>query len=141
MLLLSAQSVSKSFSSRQVFSGLSLTVNAGERVGIIGPNGSGKSTLLQILAGLQDPDDGEVALRKGVKLTYVPQDPQFDPGQTVYGVLEAACPPGEEHERLTAIHQALGRAQFTDGEAQTQTLSGGWRKRLAVARALIQAPD
>ena len=110
---------------------------------MIGPNGSGKSTLLQILSGTMEPDAGEVAVRKRTRLSLVQQDSQFAPGQTVRAVIEAALqrsavPPDEWQARLA---ETLGRAGLEDLEVAAESLSGGWRKRLAIAEALVQQPD
>ena len=80
--LLSAHSVSKSYSSRFLFSDVSLHVHDQEKLGIIGPNGSGKSTLLKILCGVENPDEGQVTLRKGKRIHYVPQQDDFEPYKT-----------------------------------------------------------
>src|SRR5687768_10093051 len=86
-VLLSIESVSKSFGSRPLFENLSFTLFDGDHVGLVGPNGSGKTTLMKILAGIEDPDAGRRALRKGVRVGYVPQDPVFAPGKTIEEVL------------------------------------------------------
>src|SRR5918993_612990 len=86
-VLLSAESLTKSFTSRPLFENLSFTLDEGDHVGLVGPNGSGKSTLLKILAGVEDPDSGAIAVRKGVRIGYVPQDAVFAPGKTVEEVI------------------------------------------------------
>jgi len=138
-LLLNCQSVSKSFGALPLFHGVSLTISEGDRLGVIGPNGSGKTTLMRILAGLDTPDSGECSLRKLTRLCYVPQDSVFPPGTTVRQVLEASCTNREDLEARLA--QTLGVAGFTDASQQAASLSGGWRKRLAIAEALIATPD
>ena len=80
-LLLNTQALAKSYGASFLFRNISLSVREGDRIGLIGPNGSGKSTLLEILAQRREPDTGEVALRKGTRLTYLPQDSQFPPGR------------------------------------------------------------
>ena len=89
-LLISAQSLKKSFGAKPLFEGVSLTVNDGDRLGLIGPNGAGKSTFLQILAGRMDLDSGEVSQRKNTRLAYVTQESAFPVGVTVSQVMEAA---------------------------------------------------
>jgi ATP-binding cassette subfamily F protein uup len=126
-----------------LFQNISFSVSDGDRVGLIGPNGSGKSTLLEILAGNVRPDGGEVALRKRAQMAKVAQVSEFAPGETVRSVIETAMheanvPEGEHASRFA---ETLGRAGFTDLDASAATLSGGWKKRLAVAAALVQAPD
>ena len=73
-LLLACESISKQFGARPLFSGVSFGVADGDRIGLVGPNGSGKTTLLRILAGLEEPDDGNRSLRKGVRVGYVAQE-------------------------------------------------------------------
>src|SRR4051812_9251666 len=142
-LLISCQSISKTFGARPLFENISLTISEGERIGLIGPNGAGKSTLIQILAGVQTPDSGNVSLRKLVTTGYVPQDPVFDSEATVWAVLEAATSPLhiEDYERHSLIDITVSRFGFTDTDALAVSLSGGWRKRLAIARAVICNPD
>jgi ATP-binding cassette subfamily F protein uup len=141
--ILNAQNISKSYGATPLFRNVAFTISEGDRIGLIGPNGSGKSTLLQILSGATDPDSGEVALRKRVRLSLVHQDSQFAGGQTVRSVIAAALersgvPPGEWQARLA---ETLGRAGLEELDAATESLSGGWRKRLAIAEALVQQPD
>ena len=122
---------------------VAFTVEERARIGLIGPNGSGKSTLLGILAGQIEPDSGEVTTRKRTRLSYVEQQSEFTLGTTVRAVLEAAlqriaASPAEWEGR---IGETLGRTGFEDFTADASMLSGGWRKRLAIAEALVQAPD
>jgi ABC transport system ATP-binding/permease protein len=146
--ILNAQNLSKAFGAEPLFRNVSFTVNERDRIALIGPNGSGKSTLMRILAGLVSPDSGEVALRKRATLAYVPQESVFAPGLSVAQVIEAVLtgsnvPPLERDSRLhdARLNETLGRAGFEDFDAQAQALSGGWRKRLAIAEALVTAPD
>jgi ATP-binding cassette subfamily F protein uup len=138
--LISAQKVSKIFGVRPLFTEISLAVSEGERVGVVGPNGSGKSTLLRILAGLEEPDEGLVSYRKELAVRYVAQEDRFPEGSTLEDVLEAAVP-SHESNPAGRIAAALGQAGFTDRRAPTATLSGGQRKRLAIAAALLSAPE
>ncbi len=142
-LLLNAQSVTKSFGATTLFREVSFTVNEGDRIGLIGPNGSGKSTLLKMLAGEIEADSGEITPRKNLRMAYVEQDSQFPADTTVRTILEAALrsariPEPDWEQRLRTT---LGVAGFTDFQAETAALSGGWKKRLAIAEALVQRPD
>jgi len=112
-------------------------------MGLIGPNGSGKSTLLQILAGRMEPDSGDLVLRGGTRLAYVPQDPQFEAGDSARGVMRRAMRSAglPESEWQAREAETLGRAGFRDLDAEARTLSGGWRKRLSIAEALVQKPE
>jgi ATP-binding cassette subfamily F protein uup len=141
--ILNAQGLTKAFGPKPLFREISFTVDEGARIGLIGPNGAGKSTLLGMLAGEIDPDAGEIATRKRTRLSYVSQASEFTAKQTVWSVLEAslhrAKVPDSEWEGL--IRGTLGRAGFEDFAALAVTLSGGWRKRLAIAEAIVTEPD
>ena len=141
--ILNAQSLSKAFGAEPLFRNVSFTVNERDRIALIGPNGSGKTTLLRILAGLEPTDSGEVALRKRATLAYVPQESVFAEGLSVTQVIEAALDGSgvAALERDARLHETLGRAGFEDFHAPAQSLSGGWRKRLAIAEALVKAPE
>ncbi|MGB8653497.1 MAG: ATP-binding cassette domain-containing protein, partial [Candidatus Acidiferrales bacterium] len=141
--IISANGLSKRFGSAPLFQDISFNVSEGDRVGIIGPNGSGKSTLLDILNGVVRPDTGDAAIRKGTRLSLVRQISEFAPGETIRFVITEALDSAKvpESDRLSRIAEILGRAGFTDLEADAATLSGGWRKRLAIAAALVQIPD
>jgi len=142
-LLLSCQGLTKAFGSAPLFEGLSFGLYEGDHVGVVGPNGSGKSTLMRILAGLEPPDTGTRAARRGLRVGYVAQDPTFPEDATVTGVLAAALAGErlEEHQAAGRMAVALGRCGFADGLQAVRVLSGGWRKRLAVAEALVREPE
>ena len=141
--ILNAQGITKQFGAEPLLRNISFTVEERARIGLIGPNGSGKSTLLGILAGEIEPDSGEVATRKRTRLSYVAQQSEFPAGISVKGVLEASLqrarvPSNEWEGRIAEI---LGRTGFDDFAAEASRLSGGWRKRLSIAEALVQQPD
>ncbi len=142
-LLVSGQALSKAFGAQPLFEGLSLGVFEGDHVGLVGPNGSGKTTLLRILAGIEEPTSGTRAARRHLRIGYVPQDPAFPPEATVGTVLSDALRDGglEEHEVEGRVAIAMGKAGFARGAQATGELSGGWRKRLAIARALVAGPE
>jgi ATP-binding cassette subfamily F protein uup len=143
VLILNAQSISKTFGATSLFRDISFTVDDGDRIGLIGPNGSGKSTLLKILAGEIEQDSGEVAVRKLSRISYVAQDSEFMPGATVRSVVEGALKRAgvSEAEWEANLRETLGRAGFLDFGTEAVTFSGGWRKRLAIVEALVQKPD
>jgi ABC transport system ATP-binding/permease protein len=141
--ILNAQSVTKQFGATPLFKNISLTVEDGDRIGLIGPNGAGKSTLLAVLAGQVEPDSGEVAVRKRARAAYVPQDSRFAPGLTIRQVLEQALAAAHvnEAEREGRLRELTGRAGFADLNAEAASLSGGWRKRLAITEAMVIEPE
>ena len=138
--LLSCEAISKAYGTRVLFDGLSFGLFDGDHAGLVGPNGSGKSTLLKILAAFEPPDHGTRSVRGGVRIGYVPQDPEFPSGGTVEAVIAAALAGADVNERPGRIARALGRAGL-DGGADVAALSGGWRKRVAIARELAVDPD
>jgi ATP-binding cassette subfamily F protein uup len=141
--IINVQRVAKAYGAAPLFAGISFTISEGDRIGLIGPNGSGKSTLLGILSGRTEPDSGEVAVRKRARLSYVLQESQFAPGETVRSVVARALERSDvaEADRAGRLFETLGRAGFQDFNAEAAALSGGWRKRLAIAEALVQQPD
>jgi ABC transport system ATP-binding/permease protein len=140
--IINAQGLSKRYGTAPLFQNISFTVSEGDRIGLIGPNGSGKSTLLEILRGRVKPDSGNVAIRKGTGLSCVSQISEFAAGETAYSVIESALKKSGVPEADLAFRtaEALSRAGFEDYEIPTATLSGGWKKRLAIAEALVQQP-
>jgi ATP-binding cassette subfamily F protein uup len=142
-VLLSVSGIGRRFGARVLFENLALSLSEGDRTGLIGPNGSGKTTLLEILAGNDAPDSGTRALRKQTRLAYVPQDSLFAPADTIGSVLTAALAdlPLEDEEKAARLQLMLGRAELKDVATPAASLSGGWKKRLAIAAALITSPD
>ena len=141
-MIINCQSISKSFGAHQLFTDISICFYGNERLGLIGPNGSGKSTLLKILAGLETPDSGKITCQKGLKVVYLAQDDIFQPDQTVEMVLqEAIADDHDEVSRHGRLKIIMGQTQLDDGNQKVADLSGGWLKRLAIARALIRQPD
>lgn len=143
-VLLSCERLSKSYTSRPLFEDLSFSLFEGDHVGLVGPNGSGKSTLMKIVAGVEEADSGNRAVRKGVRIGYVPQDPVFAHGRTIEEVLLEALEDDhilDDYDKQSRIAIALGKSGFMDRTQDTATLSGGWRKRLAIARELARQPD
>jgi ABC transport system ATP-binding/permease protein len=168
MNYLSAESVSKSFSDKWLFKGVSIGISKGERVALVGINGSGKSTLLNILAGVIEPDEGKVSVRKEITVGYLGQHPQFEEEKTVLDTLfssqnpalaavklyeqalEGAANIDEAIEKMDAmkawdyeskIKQIMGKLGIHDLDKPVKYLSGGQRKRVAMARVLIEQPD
>src|SRR5580704_15575745 len=120
-VLLTCDSIAKTFGSRTVFTDISLSLHDGERLGVIGPNGAGKSTFLQVLSGNMTPDAGTVSTRKGVRLAMVVQDPVFPPDATVREVLLAAAADSPDDEKDIEVSKIISRVGFEDPSATTST--------------------
>jgi len=149
-ILLDAQQLTASFGARPLFDNVSFTVDAGERIGLIGPNGAGKSTLLRIIAEAEatSPDGGSIARRRGLRVALLDQTPRFADGATVQGAIAEAIggghdsPDAHEHERQVFATLALETAGSGIGpDTPVASLSGGWKKRVAIGRALARRPD
>ncbi len=138
--LIGAHSLTKHYGTQLLFKDISFTVSAGDRIGLIGPNGSGKSTLLKILTDIESPDSGYISKRAGVRIGYASQAPEFA-SEPLEELLVKTIPKGDPVEVLTRARTLLGKAQFVDYTQNAATLSGGWKKRLDIARALMQEPD
>ena len=146
-LLLSCQNLAKSYGHRALFAGITLGIYDGERVGMFGPNGAGKSTFLKILAGLEQADEGTMERRKGIRVGYVAQEDRFEgvtPREEVLRTIAREDPHCEEHDRETRAAIVLTQMGFEGDHAPdvpVGVLSGGWRKRLALARELVLEPE
>lgn len=126
MHLLSLEGISKAYPEKPVLSGVSLGISAGEHIGVIGRNGSGKSTLLAIIGGTVEPDDGSMVRARGLRIAHLEQDPAFRADATVGEIV------GNDRAAVALAH----RLGLTDAESPWSALSGGQRKRLALALAL-----
>ena len=122
--LLNARGLTQTFGAVPLFREIAVSISENERLGLIGPNGSGKSTLLEILAAKRQPDDGEVAIRKGTRVGYVAQDSKFQPGETIRQVIRRALDRSTvpEDERLARESENLGRVGFSDFDAEAAAL-------------------
>ena len=141
--ILNVQGVSKRFGAVPLFQDINFTVSDGDLIGLIGPNGAGKSTVLAILAGEQEPDSGEVAMRKRARIAYVKQESTFANGLKVRDILESALSRAgvSESDHEGRLRETAGRIGFPDLTVEAAMLSGGWRKRLAIAEAIVSHPD
>jgi ABC transport system ATP-binding/permease protein len=134
------QNLSKSFGTQILFKKISFTIVQGDRIGLLGPNGAGKSTLLKILMGLEPADEGLISKRQGLRVGYASQFPEF-PSLPLEEMLIQEVPNGDKIELLTRARILLDKAQFEDSTQMANLLSGGWKKRLDIVRALMQDPD
>ncbi len=140
--LLNCRNLHKTFGAQILFSDISLGFSAGDRVGLIGPNGSGKSTLLKILAGIEDVDEGEIFQQKQHKVVYLEQEDNFAGDKSVEEIIALSLKDEkDETRRFQQGRKVLSQAGFSDYAQPVAELSGGWLKKLAVARALAQQPD
>ena len=141
--ILSCRSIGKAYGAQKLFSGLDLVINDGDRVGLIGPNGSGKSTLLKILCGLEDLDSGAIDKRNNVIFSYLAQEDAFleqlGPLENLLEPLKSS--PLPEAQKLSRAQELLSRIELEDHQRPVSQLSGGWRKRLSICRALAMEPD
>jgi len=143
MAILAVRNVSKTYASQTLFDSLSIVFEPGERVGLIGPNGAGKSTLLRILASEDTPDAGFVEVSREAQIAYLPQVDTFPEGITVEQALLDALGEHEMEafERPVRARKMLRRLGFAAGDALVSSLSGGWRKRLAIGCHLVKEPN
>ncbi len=138
--ILSARTISKSFSTRHLFEEVTLHLDEQERLGIIGPNGAGKSTLLKILAGLETADSGDIIKKRSLRLWYVPQVSSFPKEITPLAAVVKSIG-GEIIEAEVAASIALSKLGFDTFTQPFGELSGGWQKRVSIACGLVHDPE
>ena len=141
MILLSAQNISKTYMERKVLDNVSFFLNEGDKVGIVGINGTGKSTLLRILAGAEEPDSGEIIRTNGIRLSYLPQIPEFGENGSVLEQVLAHLPADLKESKEYEAKSILEQMHLPDYDRPISTLSGGERRRAGIAAALIQPSD
>lgn len=142
-VLVSVKELCKAYGDDTLFADLSFDVKPGEKLGLIGMNGSGKSTLLKIICGMSSPDEGEISVQTGLFPVYLAQEDEFDPDLSIDQVLfnSLSSMHLQEKERHRRVNRAIGLGGFADPAVKTKELSGGWRKRLAITRAVCLEPD
>ena len=141
MILLTAQNISKTYMERKVLDNVSFFLNEGDKVGIIGINGTGKSTLLRILAGAEEPDGGEVIRTGGIRISYLPQIPEFDDRGSILSQVLAHLPDDLKEAKEYEAKSVLAKLGITDYDRDISTLSGGEKRRAGIAAALVQPSD
>ncbi|MBE6862378.1 MAG: ABC-F family ATP-binding cassette domain-containing protein [Ruminococcus sp.] len=141
MILLSAQNISKTYMERKVLDNASFFLNEGDKVGIIGINGTGKSTLLKILAGAEEADSGEIIRTNGIRISYLPQIPEFEEHGSVLEQVMLHLPSDLKEAKEFEAKSILGKLGIPDYTKDISTLSGGERRRAGIAAALIQPSD
>lgn len=145
-ILISAHQLSKSFTARPLFDNISFSIETGQRIGLIGPNGAGKSTLLKVLAGHLSPDDGRLSVQRGLRIGYLEQVPHFSEGATIFSAVMEGSRDPDDWEEITKAQVIMDKLDLTEelgrpGDMPVASLSGGWKKRVALARELVREPD
>jgi len=141
-ILISTHFISKFYGAQPLFTDISLQVFDHERLGLIGPNGAGKSTFLKILAGMEPADSGEISRKRNISMNYLSQEDVLDPEKTIEETLFHAIPKDLEAWQVSKRRQEImSLIQVDNTNQKVKTLSGGWRKRLAIGQALFQKPD
>ena len=137
-MILAAENISKAYTLKTLLNGATLYVEDGDKMGVIGVNGTGKSTLLKVLAGLEEPDAGSVSRGRNVRVGYLPQNPEFRPGATVLSAVFDGVSADVRELKDYEARTILTRLGIADHDAKVETLSGGQRKKVALAAALVR---
>lgn len=140
MNILNLEHISKIYGDKVIFDDISYGIHQGDKIGIIGINGTGKTTFLRILAGLEEADEGQVITQNGLRITYLPQHPQFPEGATVLSYVTQGQT-DKSWNPETEAHMVLNRLGITDHEEEISHLSGGQKKRVALAAVLANPSD
>jgi ATP-binding cassette subfamily F protein uup len=139
-VLLSVHELKFAFAHRVLFEGLTFSVSTGEKIALIGQNGAGKSTLMKIIAGLMDPDSGSVTRSRGLKIGYLPQTPDLDENLSARDAVYQGVASEEDWSGISAAEEAMSRLSIPV-DTRVSSLSGGWKKKVALARELARSPD
>ena len=140
MNILNMEHISKVYGDKVIFDDISVGIHQGDKIGIIGINGTGKTTFLRILAGLEEADEGQVVRQNGLRLSYLSQHPQFPEGATILSYVSEGKRE-EDWNPETDAHMVLNKLGIADHEEEIGHLSGGQKKRVALARVLINPAD
>ena len=136
--ILDVQNVSKAFGAHVLFENISFSIGEGQHVGLIAKNGTGKTTLLSLLSGKEPVDSGSIIYRKDVRVSFLEQQPKFDPEESV---LDACFNHNGDPDKILKAKQILTQLRITDLNQPMGQLSGGQQKRIALANVLITEPD
>ena len=137
MNILNAEKISKTYGEKELFDSITLGVNDGDKIGVIGVNGTGKSTFLKIIAGIEFPDEGKIVKGRNVTIEYLPQTPTFLENDTIISYVVR----GKKNSSEAQAKSILNRLGITDCDADINTLSGGQKKRIALARVLVEPAE
>ena len=140
MNVLNLEHISKTYGEKVIFDDISCGIHQGDKIGIIGINGTGKTTFLRILAGFEETDEGQVVMQNGLRITYLPQHPEFPEGATILSyVIQGQKEQSWNSE--TEAHMVLNKLGIEDHEEEIAHLSGGQKKRVALAAVLVNPAD
>jgi ATP-binding cassette subfamily F protein uup len=143
--LVSAHQISKSFAAKTLFKNISFAIDSSERVGLIGPNGAGKSTLLSLIAGKQKADSGSLSFANNLRLAYLEQTPKLDPDLSIYDTLTSATDDPYDSDNIQLAYELISKLELdklSDAtEIKVSSLSGGWNKKVALAKELMKRPN
>ncbi len=140
-ILINASGIRKAFASRPLFEGVTFTIEEGERIGLIGPNGAGKSTLLRILASQTTVDEGILSFQRGLKIGFLEQVPTFSANATIQSTILEGTHDPDDWECIAKTDEIMSKLSLNDPLVLVHDLSGGWKKRVALARELARSPD
>ncbi len=140
MNILNIEHISKIYGEKVIFDDVSYGIQEGEKVGVIGINGMGKTTLLRMIAGQEEPDQGQIIKQNGIRLAYLPQNPQFPKDATVLSYAYEGIPESDWTAK-SEVKSALNKLGIMEHEAKIETLSGGQKKRVALAKTIASSFD
>ena len=141
MIRLQIEELTKSIGDRMLFADLSLTVEEGDKIGIVARNGAGKTTLLNIICGLDDYDSGKITFSDGIRVGYLSQSPAFDPDTTALEYAKPQPYDSEDYGAEDRAKQMLSQLGISDFGQKLGTMSGGQFKRVSIAKTLLEEPD
>ena len=141
MVLLSAEHISKGYTEKQLLNDVSFNICEGDKIGLIGVNGTGKSTLLKILAGISQPDSGKIVKAGGTRIGWLPQTPDFSDEFTVLEQVLDGLTQQQKDFKEYECKSILNKLGITDFDQKIGLLSGGQKKRVAMAQALVHETD
>lgn len=140
MNILNIEHISKIFGEKVIFDDVSYGIHEGDKIGIIGINGTGKTTLLKVIACLEEPDEGQVIRQNGLRITYLPQNPEFPKGANILDYV-ADGKWQKDWSTESEARNVLNKLGISDHEEEIEHLSGGQKKRVALARTLVNPAD
>lgn len=142
MNILNVENVSKTYMAKSVLNDISVGINDTDKIGVVGTNGTGKSTLLSIIAGVVEPDAGQVVISNGLRISYLPQNPEFDMNKTLLENITEKIYAGNDHwDKMGEIKANLAKFGIDDPECNPSILSGGQKKRAALVAAIMTPSD